>query len=85
MHSKNKVQHNILADVFLKVHHKTKISVTITTLISETQGLYTPNTKAHLFFPYPHITNPHQKTPLNCKLHSHAFLHTTTTTRHGIY
>lgn len=63
MHSKNKVQHTILADLFLKVHHTTKISVIVTTLTSETQGLYTPNTKVHLFFLYPHIPNPHQNNP----------------------
>jgi hypothetical protein len=88
VHSKNKVRYTILADHFLKVHHKTKTSFIVTTLTSETQGLYTPNTKAHSFFPYPHIPNPHQekkkKTPTNCKLYSHTFLHTTTT-RRGIY
>ena len=61
MHSKNKVQHTTLADLFLKVHHKTKISVTVTAFTSETQGLHTPNSKAHLFFSispppkYPHL------------------------------
>jgi len=68
MYSKNKVQHIILADLFLKVHHKTKISVIVTTLTSETQGLYTPNTKAHLFLPYSHIPNPH---PTANYIHTH--------------
>jgi hypothetical protein len=68
MHSKNKVQHTVLADFFLKVHDTTKISVTVTTLTSENQGLYTPNIKAHFFFPYPHIPNPH---PTANYIHTH--------------
>jgi len=68
MHSKNRVQYTILADLLLKVHHKTKISVIVTGLTSETQKLYAPNTKARLFFPYPHITNTH---PTANHIHTH--------------